>query len=78
MYAVAGLVVLAALFVWRMASGDPSADVRRQNVPVVRTEHPLRQTVLYNLLYTADVVAIQQAGIFSKVSGNLERLLKLS
>ena len=74
MYAVAGLVVLAALFVWRMASGDPSADVRRQNVPVVKTEHPLRQTVMYNLLYTADVVAVQQAGIYPKVSGTLDRV----
>jgi membrane fusion protein, multidrug efflux system len=74
MYAVAGVVVLAGLFIWRIASGDPSADVRRQNVPVVKTEHPLRQTVMYTLLYTADVVAIQQAGIYPKVSGTLDHV----
>jgi len=67
-------LILIALVVWRLTSGDPAADTRRQTVPVVRTEHPLRQTVMYNLLYTADVVAIQQANIYAKVSGTLDRV----
>ena len=66
--------ILAALFIWRLASGDSAADTRRQNVPVVKTENPLRQTVMYNLRYTADVVAMQQAGIYPKVSGTLDRV----
>jgi len=74
LYVIAGALVLVALFVWRLASGDPAADTRRQNVPVVKTENALRQTVRYNLLYTADVVAIQQAGIYAKVSGTLDRV----
>ena len=69
----AGLVLLA-LVAWRVTSGEGASDIRRQVVPVVKTEHPLRQTVMYNLLYTADVIPIQQANIYAKVSGTLERV----
>ena len=74
LYLIGVALLLAALFVWRLASGDPAADTRRQNVPVVKTENALRQTVRYNLLYTADVAAVQQAGIYPKVSGTLDRV----
>ncbi len=74
LYAVAVILVLVALFAWRMLSGDPAADTRRGTIPVVKTENPLRQTVMYDLLYTADVVAVQQAGIYPKVSGTLDRV----
>jgi membrane fusion protein (multidrug efflux system) len=73
-YSGAGAIVLVALFVWRIASGDPAADTRRQNIPVVKTENALRQTVMYNLLYSADVAAVQQAGIYPKVSGTLDHV----
>jgi membrane fusion protein (multidrug efflux system) len=73
-YFIAGCFVLVALFVWRIASGDPGADTRRQSIPVVNTENALRQTVMYNLLYTADVAAVQQAGIYPKVSGTLDHV----
>jgi len=73
-YSAAAGLVLAGLFVWRITSGDPGADTRRQNIPVVKTEKALRQTVMEDLLYTADVVAIQQAGIYPKVSGTLDRV----
>ena len=74
LYLIGVALLLAALFVWRLASGDPAADTRRQNVPVVKTENALRETVTYNLLYTADVAAVQQAGIYPKVSGTLDRV----
>jgi len=67
-------LILVLLIIWRIATGDSSADTRRQNIPVVRTEPPLRQRVVYVLLYTADVVAIQQAAIYAKVSGTLDRV----
>jgi len=73
-YPAAGALILGALFAWRITTGDPAADTRRQNIPVVKTEKALRQTVMENLLYTADVVAIQQAGIYPKVSGTLDRV----
>jgi len=71
--AALGLVLLS-LVAWRLMSGDPGADIRRLVIPVVRVERPLRQTVMYNLLYTADVVPIQQANIYAKVSGTLDRV----
>jgi membrane fusion protein (multidrug efflux system) len=73
-YLIGFALLLMGLFVWRLASGDPAADTRKQNVPVVKTENALRQTVTYNLLYTADVAAVQQAGIYPKVSGTLDRV----
>lgn len=74
LYLTCTALVLLALVVWRFASGDSSADTRRQNIPVVRTEIPLRKKVVYTLQYTADVVAIQQAAIYAKVSGTLDRV----
>ncbi len=73
---VGAIIVLAlvALAIIRIATADSGADTRRQNTPVVRTEHPLRQNVTYSLLYTADVAAIQAAGIYPKVSGTLDRV----
>jgi RND family efflux transporter MFP subunit len=72
--AIACAVLFIALIVIRVATGDSGADTRRQSIPVVKTEHPLRQNVTYNLLYTADVAAIQAAGIYPKVSGTLDRV----
>ncbi len=73
-YIIAGALVLVALVVWRISSGDPAADTRRATIPVVKTENALRQTVMYNLLYTADVAAVQQASIYPKVSGTLDHV----
>ncbi len=74
LYLLGGAVLLIAFIAWRIASGDPSADTRRQNIPVVKTENPLRTTVMYDLVYTADVAAVQQASIYPKVSGTLDRV----
>jgi membrane fusion protein (multidrug efflux system) len=74
LYIIGGMILFGALFLWRISSGDSNADIRRQIIPAVKTEHPLRQTVVYTLIYTADVVAIQQASIYAKVSGTLDRV----
>lgn len=66
--AVAGLIV-----VYRIINGGAASDPRRQNAPLVKLESARRETVSIVLRFTGDVVAIQQASIFSKVSGNLER-----
>lgn len=66
--ALAGIVTIKILY------GSDAAETRRQNIPIVKTEQPLRQTVTYQLEFHGDVIAIQQANIFSKVSGNLERI----
>jgi membrane fusion protein (multidrug efflux system) len=66
------LVVGASLY--RILSAGPSADVRRLNLPLVKLEPAGQETVMVVRQFTGDVVAVQQAGIFSKVSGNLERV----
>lgn len=73
---IAGIVIVAifGIAIAKIASRSTKGDSRRQIIPTVRVEKPSRDTVNYTLQSTGDVVAIQQAGIFSKVSGNLERV----
>ncbi len=66
----AALVVLAVLIVSR----GSSSDTRRTTVPIVQIEEPKEETVVEKLKFNGDVLPIQQANIYSKVSGNLERL----
>jgi len=75
-YVAAGIIILtlAGIVTYKIASGDSSTEARRQNVPLVKLEKPLRETVTYKLQFTGDMAAIQQANIFSKVSGNLEHV----
>ncbi len=71
-----GVVALAlvVLIVIRIVSGGKAEDPRRMNIPLVGVEVPRRDTITLSLQFTGDVVAIQQAAIFSKVSGNIERI----
>jgi membrane fusion protein (multidrug efflux system) len=74
-YAAGALAVLViVIVVMRILASKGPDDPRRLNIPIVRLEPPRRETVTLSLQFTGDVVAIQQAAIFSKVSGNLERL----
>ena len=75
-YIIAGIVLLAILAIAtiRITTRRSASGPRRSNVPTVRVEKPLRDTVAYTLQSTGDVVSIQQASIFSKVSGNLDRV----
>ncbi|HTR80451.1 MAG TPA: efflux RND transporter periplasmic adaptor subunit [Bacteroidota bacterium] len=68
------VLLLGAVAALRILTSKTAVDTRRQNIPVVKTELPLRQTVLYKLEFTGDIIAIQQANIYSKVSGNLEHI----
>jgi membrane fusion protein (multidrug efflux system) len=70
--AAATVVAAVAVIVWKATHG--AAAGRRQNVPVVRVERPVRDTVSYALRYSGDVVAIQQATIVARVGGTLERV----
>lgn len=75
-YIVLGVVILGfgGLASYRLIVGKTASDNRRQNAQLVRMEKPKREVVTYKLTFNGDVLAIRQAGIFSKVSGNLERL----
>lgn len=66
--------VVIVLVVVRTMTGNSTADVHHQNAPLVTTERPHQETVYYTLRFTGDVLPIQQANIYSKVNGNLERI----
>jgi len=68
------VLVVVLLIVLRIVGARGSNDQRRLNAPVVQVEKPLRSTLTLALQFTADVVPIQQAAIYSKVSGNLEQI----
>ncbi|HTP80415.1 MAG TPA: efflux RND transporter periplasmic adaptor subunit [Bacteroidota bacterium] len=68
-------VLFVGGFVYRLTSNDAAREGRRANLPLVKVELPLREKVLATLKFSGDVVAGQQALIYSKVTGNLEREL---
>lgn len=69
------LIVLAgAVIAYRITTDAKTAESRRFSAPLVKVEKPLLELVKTQLQFNGDVMAIRQAGIFSKVSGNLERL----
>jgi len=75
-FVIAGIAILAivGIAVVRIATHRSASGQRRPPVPTVRVEKPTRDTVANTLQSTGDVVSIQQADIFSKVSGNLDRV----
>lgn len=75
-YSIAGIVaaVVVAFVIYRIFTDAQSAESRRQNVPLVQVEKSRRETVRVQLDFNGDVMPIRQAAIFSKVSGNLERI----
>jgi RND family efflux transporter MFP subunit len=66
-------VMLVAVLL-RMFYSNATSDPRRSNVPLVQVEKPHRDTITHSLTFTGDVIAIQQANIFSKVGGTIERV----
>ncbi|MRR08980.1 efflux RND transporter periplasmic adaptor subunit [bacterium] len=70
--AAAIAIATVATLVWNAV--HRAAAGRRQSVPVVRVERPVRDTVSYTLRYSGDIVAIQQATIVARVSGTLQRV----
>lgn len=70
----AAVVLLAAVVAWKIIRASSSNDPRKAPAPIVQVEQARHESVLYLLKFTGDVLPIQQANIFSKVSGNLERI----
>ena len=66
--------VIAAAIVFRILTGNAASDGRRQSVPLVKVQKPTRESVTYSLQFTGDMIAVRQASIYAKVSGNLERV----
>jgi len=70
----AGVALLFLVVAWKIASSGGSADARRAAAVIVQTERPRLDTVYVKLNYNADVLPIQQANIYAKINGNLERM----
>ena len=72
---IGGLLIVAATAdVWRIVGARASSDSGRQLTPIVQVERPHRETIYYRLKFNGDVTPMQQANIYSKVNGNLERI----
>lgn len=67
------VLALAGLLIYRMVSAPPDAG-RKQLAPLVQTAKPRMHEVSRNLVFTGDVLARQQATIYSRVSGNVEKM----
>jgi membrane fusion protein (multidrug efflux system) len=70
----AGAVVVLGLIVLRIFFGNAGQENRRPASPLVKVEKPTLENITYTLRYTGNVAAAQQATIYSKVSGTLERV----
>jgi RND family efflux transporter MFP subunit len=70
----AAAIVLAGLAIFRILTTNAATDTKRQAAPLVKVESPVRESVLYKLQFTGDMAAVQQANIYAKVGGNLERV----
>ncbi|HEY6953034.1 MAG TPA: efflux RND transporter periplasmic adaptor subunit [Bacteroidota bacterium] len=68
------IVILGGFFTLKNASGDAAKDPRRNNAPLVKIERPQRQTIRYQLTFNGDVNAYQQATIYARITGNLEKV----
>lgn len=67
-------LALISIIILRFAAGTSSVDPRRAQVPLVEVESPKVQPVYYRLNFTGDIQAVQQAGVYAKVTGTLERV----
>jgi RND family efflux transporter MFP subunit len=69
-----GIIVVLLLIVGLRISLTSSAmDPRRQGIVLVKIQKPFKETMRTIYTYTGDILPLQQATIYSKVSGNLER-----
>lgn len=71
---VSAAVILGLAVVLRILAGNAASDNRRQALPLVKVQTPVRESVTRTLQFTGDMVAIRQASIYSKVDGNLEKV----
>src|SRR5689334_5573738 len=74
LYLILAVAVIGGFTAWKIRSAAAAADPRKLNIPIVKVEAPSRQNVRVDLRFTGDVVPIQQANIYAKVGGALERV----
>jgi RND family efflux transporter MFP subunit len=68
------IALLGGIITIKNASGDASKETRRNSAPLVKVEQPARQLIRYQLTFNGDVNAYQQATIYARINGNLDRM----
>jgi membrane fusion protein, multidrug efflux system len=74
-YFIGGVIIVALILVvvLRITLISSASDSRRQGMALVKVQKPFKETMRTIFTYTGDIIPMQQATIYSKVSGNLER-----
>jgi membrane fusion protein (multidrug efflux system) len=67
------IAILLLIVLLRIALTSSALDTRRQGIVLVKIQKPFKETMRTIFTYTGDILPLQQATIYSKVSGNLER-----
>lgn len=67
-------LLLVGFIALRITQRDSSNDPSRRPSPLVKVVKPSRENMKLKLTFNGDVLPIQQAYIFSKVNGTLERI----
>ncbi len=68
-------VILVVIVILRIVSSDAHVDTRRQPPALVKVEQPVRQSILQTIELSGDVLPIQQAQVYARVTGNLQDVL---
>lgn len=68
------VALLGGIVALKNASGGAAKEIRRENAPLVKVEQPMRQLIRYQLTYNGDVNAYQQATIYARINGSLEKV----
>ena len=72
-WGIGALLFIIIVFAVRFVVSSSDANSRRQGIALVKIQKPFRENVRSILSYTGDALPIQQAAIYAKVAGNLDR-----
>ena len=68
------IALLGGIITFKNAASDAVKETRRTSAPLVKVEQPVRQLIRYQLTYNGDVNPFQQATIYARIAGNLEKV----
>lgn len=67
-------LLLVGFVLFRISQRDSGNEASRRPAPLVTTVKPARENLVRTLTYNGDVLPFQQASIYTKVTGTLERV----
>ena len=68
------LVVFLVLVYLRIKSNLDASTKRPALTPSVELSSPTRENIIKKLSFTGDILAVQQANIYSRVAGNIKKI----